>query len=359
MGEALTPCYSKPSSSSSTARGSPVPEKDQVGVGIRVVDSENLNALRSPVAPPTPRFSPITPWHATFHRHAATTDQETAYLERNAQLRYVRLVLSAFILAAAATLAGLQADILAQYYRTYLPAEWYLTLWPVDINLLPSFLILIAGGVGSLLSLSTVVVAAIRSPNPRTKLNNSFFTLLCGVTGPLSLAALIFASVISPAAIFSSFVSNTLSSLVTTSGPSHTTGLTPNFQGADAKRETIQSFTCAIANSAKAFHSNASVLKLPAGVDNGALAPSGFDKICKESKATLIVTIVLLAFASIGLVIATWTWAIEWQIERLRGEREVIASRHGSRQGSQSGKIDGAEVPESLVGIHQEGKMTV
>lgn len=361
IGEALPTCYSttSSSSSSSTTRSSPNPDKDTTNVGIKVVDSEDLNALRSPVVLPIPGPSPITPWHATFHRHAATIEQETDYLKRNAQLRYVRLAISVLVLATAATLTGLQADILAHYYRTHLPTEWFLILWPTDTNLVPSFLTVITGGVATLLALSTIAVAAIRSPNPRTKLNNGIFTLLCGITAPLSLATLVVASVISPATIFSSFVSNTLSSLGTVSGPSHTIGLSPNPQGIGAKRETIQSFTCSIANSAKAFHSNASVLKLPAGVDNGTLAPDGFDKICTESKASLVATIVLLVFASVGLAVATWTWSIERQIEQLRGEREVVASRHGSRQGSQDAKIDGAGIPESLVGIHQEKQMSV
>ena len=74
------------------------------------------------------------------------------------------------------------------------------------------------------------------------------------------------------------------------------------------------------------------------------------DKVCKESEATLIITIVLLGLACLGMAVVVCTWVTERQIERLRGEREVIASRHGSRDG----KIDGAGMPESLVGAKQE-----
>lgn len=56
--------------------------------------------------------------------------------------------------------------------------------------------------------------------------------------------------------------------------------------------------------------------------------------------------IVVLCVAVAGVAIAGWSWMVERRIERLRGEREVIASRTGSRDF----KVDGTDVPESLVG---------
>lgn len=80
--------------------------------------------------------------------------------------------------------------------------------------------------------------------------------------------------------------------------------------------------------------------------DSSAFVPTGFAHICAESKAGLAVMIVVLGLGVAGLAVSVWSWAVERQIERLRGEREVIASRTGSRDF----KIDGTEIPESLVG---------
>ena len=60
------------------------------------------------------------------------------------------------------------------------------------------------------------------------------------------------------------------------------------------------------------------------------LVPTGFTRICTESRAGLAVTIVLLGLGVIGLVVAGLSWATEHKIQRLRGEREVMASRDGS-----------------------------
>lgn len=335
-------------SSSPTARGSPdLDEKD--GARVTVVDDDNVNALRSPTVFPSPRPSPITPWHATFHRNAASTEQETVYLRTTSYLRYARLAISVLLLATAATAIGLESDIIARYNHTHLATAWHLSLWPTDLNLKPTLLILAAGAITVLLSLIAVILALTPSPNPRIRLNNALFAVLCMTAAPLSLASLILSAVISPAAIFSSFVSRTITSLVTTTGPSNTVGLTPNGDTARPQRETIQSFTCAISNTARAFSDDASALRLPTASDNHSLVPSGFSHICKESRAGLAVMIVVFCLAVVGVAVAGWSWMVERKIERLRGEREVIASRTGSRDF----KVDGTDVPdvpESLVG---------
>lgn len=333
-------------SSSPTVRDSPdLNEKEDVRV--TVVDDETVNALRSPTALPSPRTSPLTPWHATFHRNAASVEQETTYLKRTTQLRYAQLALSGLLFATAVAVVGVESDIVARYNRTHLAAEWHLSLWPTDLNVKPTLLLLITGAITTFLALITSIVAVIPSPNPRTQLNNRLFTVLCILATPLSLASLILSAVISPAAIFSTFVSNTITSLVTTTGPSNTIGLTPN---GNAQRETIQSFTCAISNTAKAFNSDASVLRLPTVSDSHTLVPSGFSQICRESNAGLAIMIVILILAVVGLAVSAWSWTVERQIERLRGEREVIASRTGSRDF----KVDGTDIPESLVGKREE-----
>ena len=344
--QGLPTIYSASQSSSPTATGSPdINEKCDADIAVTIVDDENTNTLRSPTALPTVRPSPITPWHATFHRHAATSEQETAYLKRTAHLRYARLTLSVVLFAAAVSTTGLESEIIARYNRTHLSSEWSLSLWPTDINLKPTLLALTTGSLVTLLSLVAAVLAIIPGPNPRTKLNNVIFTLMSFVTVALSLTTLILSAIISPAAIFSSFISSTITSLVNTTGPSNTVGLTPNGNTSGVQRETIQSFTCAISNTAKSFNNDASILKLPTVSDSRSLVPSGFARICGESRAGLALIIVVLILSSFGLVLSAWTWAVERRIERLRGEREVIASRTGSRDF----KIHGSDIPESLV----------
>ncbi len=322
---------------------SPSPdEKDHSSVGVHVVDSEE--GLSTPRALPTPgaALSPVTPWHASFHRNAARTDQETAYLKQTAYLRYGRLFLSILLLAAGLAITALESDVLARYNKTHLGANWHLNLWPTDINLVPTVLTLIAGAITTLLALVVIATSLIPGPSPRTKLNNSLFTVLAGISTPLSLISIIVSGVLSPSAIFSNFVSSTLTSLVTTTGPSNTVGLTPNGAGGAPEAETIQSFTCAIANTAHAFNGDAQLLGLPSLSNSAQLVPSGFGKICTESKASLAIVIVLLAFSVIGCVVAGCSWAVERKIQRLRGEREVLGSR------------DGRRVAESLVGVPYE-----
>lgn len=337
-------------SSSSSGSGSPEPGRHDKEPAVTVVDSDDIHALRPPRALPTPAHSPITPWHATFHRHAATTDQETSYLRQTSLLRLARLLLSILLFSTAATVTGLTSDVVHHYNSTHLTRTLHLTLWPTDINLIPTLLALITSGTITLMALIATILVLVPSPNPRTKLNKTIFTLLCTLGTSSSLSTLVYNSIISPAAIFSTFVSSTLTSLVTTTGPSSTVGLTPNGQGPNPKAETIQSFTCTIANSAKTFNKDATVLQLPTVSSVSDLVPSGFSRICKENKAGLAILVVILGLSVIGLCVAVASWVIESKIERLRGEREVYASRHGSRDG----KVDERNLPESLVGMRYE-----
>lgn len=57
-----------------------------------------------------------------------------------------RLALTVLALAAGITVLGVSANGLLVYHETYLPAEFYLSLWPVQFDLRPTAA-LIAGGV--------------------------------------------------------------------------------------------------------------------------------------------------------------------------------------------------------------------
>ncbi|KAK5083323.1 hypothetical protein LTR70_008160 [Exophiala xenobiotica] len=322
---------------------SPSPdEKNATNIGVHIVDGEG--APGTPRALPTPSAapSPATPWHASFHRNAASTSQETAYLKRTAYLRYGRLSLSVLLFALGLTLTALESDILSRYNKTNLSADWHLGLWPTDLNLTPALLTLVTAIVTTLLALLTIVISLIPTPSPRTTLTNTLFTLLVGLATSLSFATIVVAGSLSPAAIFGTFVSSTLTSLVTTTGPAQTTGLTPNGHGVSPRAETIQSFTCSISNTARAFKSDAVTLGLPSLSDERQLVPSGFAHMCSESRAGLAVAVCVLGLAVVGVVVAGMSWMVERKIQGLRGEREVTGAR------------DGADVGESLGGVPYE-----
>ncbi|KAK5090197.1 hypothetical protein LTR05_000367 [Lithohypha guttulata] len=346
--QSLSICHSDTASSSPTARGTPDPDEKGASVGVVVIDSDNARALRTLNALPEVARSPITPWQATFYRHAASTEQETTYLKHTAYLRYARVVVTVFLLGASATLTGLNSDILAQYNRTHLSPAWHLSFWPTDLDLVPTHLSLSTGVITLFLAIVTVIIIALPSPNPRTTLKTAIFAPTCVLSTILSFTTVVYSATSSPAAIFSSFISKTLTSLVSTTGPANTVGLTVNGHGTSPKRETIQSFTCTISNTARAFNKDASLLQLPTLSDKNRFVPTGFGRICSENRASLAIVVVTLCVGAIGLVVAGCTWSIERRIERLRGERDVLASRDG--------KVDGADVPESLVGMPEKGR---
>lgn len=314
----------------------------QPGLGVTVVESDNAKheALASPRALPTPIFSPITPWRATFHRHAASTDQETAYLTSSTRLRYGRLVISILLLALGVAVTVLQSRILYHYNVTHLSPQFALSLWPTDINLTPAILTLVTSSTTTLFALLSIVIHVLPSPQSRTTLANALFTILTTlIATPLALATLITSSALSPSAIFSSFVSSTLTALVSTTGPKSTVGLTPNGHGSSPKPETIQSFTCTIAKTATAFNRDAQALALPYLSDVNELVPSGFVRVCTESRASLGLVIGLLGVAVVGVLVAALSWAAQRKIQKLRGEREILTSRDGSELSDGASKM--------------------
>lgn len=60
------------------------------------------------------------------------------------------------------------------------------------------------------------------------------------------------------------------------------------------------------------------------------MVPAGFARVCTESRVSLGLVIGLLGVAVVGCVVAGLSWGVERKIERLRGEREVMASRDGN-----------------------------
>lgn len=353
--QSLSICHSASEGSSPTARGTPEPHEKDRSIGVNVVESYDVNEVRTPNALPHLGPSPITPWQSTFRRHAASTEHESTYLRRARSLRFAKALLSFLLLGVATSLFGLEADILARYNRTHLSKAWELNLWPVDVNLKPTLLAVASGASVTLLAVSSVLITFIHGPNPRHTLENSVFSALSIVAMVLGLATIVLSAATTPAALFSTFISSTLTSLVSTTGPANTVGLTPNGHGSNPKRETIQSFTCTIANTAKAFNNDATTLRLPSLADTDRLIPTGFAGICTESRAGLALTVVLLVLAVFGLLVSAATFTLEKRIQRMRGEREVIASRHGS----QDQKFGYPYVAESMVAADEKSHGTV
>ncbi|KAJ9664699.1 hypothetical protein H2198_000045 [Neophaeococcomyces mojaviensis] len=297
---------------------------------ITVVDSDDT-------ALPTTTLSPITPWHASYHRHAASTTQETAYLNHTYRLRIARLILSFLLLSFAATITGLYADIVRHYHATHLPSAFHLNLWPTDLNLTPTLLTLATASIVTILSLIYILITALPAPVPRTKLSNGLFVGLTTLSLPLTIAALATSAALSPAAIFSTFINSAFTIATTKTGPSNTSGLSPAPHGAHAKSETIQSFTCQIVNTARAFNSDATTLQLPATSATSDLTPSGFTKLCTESRVGNGLIIALLVFEIMALGVVVVGLVVEKKIRNLRVQREV-----SSREGE--------SMPESMVG---------
>jgi len=320
---------------------SPSPdEKNTTSFGVHVVDVEGVP--RTPRALPTPGAgsSPITAWHTSIHHEAASTGQDTAYLKRATYLRYSRLALSILHFALGLTLIALQSDILSRYNKTHLSANWHLNLWPTDLNVTPTVLTLVTAVITTLLALVNISAFLIPFPTPSPGSNlttTTAFTLLISLTAPLSLVTIVVADTLSPTAIFSTFVSSTLTSLLNTTGPTHTTGLTPNGHGASPKAETIQSFTCSIANTAHAFNSDALALGLPSLSSEQELVPSGFTRVCGEERAGLVIVICIFALAIVGVVVPGMSWMVERKLRELREKREIVDRRAGADVGGDVG----------------------
>lgn len=285
-------------------------------------------------------LSPITPWNASFHRNAATTEQETAYLKQSHHLRTARTIISVLLLSFGATMTALNADIIHHYNATRLPSSFFLTLWPTDLNLTPTLLLLLCGAVVVLLSLVYIIVSAIPTPASRSALSNGVFTGLTTLSLPLTISIFTASAVTSPSSIFSTFVSNALA-LTTTTGSSHTVGIPPAPNGLNVKRDTIQSFTCKMVNSARAFSADATQLKLSSNPANSNMVPTGFGRLCTESRVSYGLVIGMLALEVAALIVVVVSVLADRRIKNLRAQRD-IASR------------DGNNVPESLVGEKTE-----
>lgn len=97
-------------------------------------------------------------------RYAASTAQESVYLEHIRKLRFVKYLLSALIIAVAAGALGTSSHALHSYNSTHLGKAWTLSLWPVDIDLKPTIGILIPSAiiiVSSILYLSIAIIPSV------------------------------------------------------------------------------------------------------------------------------------------------------------------------------------------------------
>lgn len=305
-----------------TARGTPSPDiKEHGSVNITVVDGDG-GISQTPRALPTPMMSPMTPWNAAFHRNAASSEQEAKYLSKMAYLRYICILLAALMMMAGLALTAVQGDVIKRYNNSHLSSNFGLSLWPANINMKPSIYSLATGVISAFFALLSLVFLVLPSPSPRWNTKTMLFscsTLICGI---LSLSLIITLGVLTPAAIFGTFISG-LSSLTST-GPASTIGQEAN---GDGHRETILSFTCKLQNSAHAFNADATKFSLPSLSSAADLVPSGFDKMCAESKASAALVIVLLVLSLTGGVVALLTLLSERKMIRLRNEKQ--ASRDG------------------------------
>lgn len=68
------------------------------------------------------------------------------------------------------------------------------------------------------------------------------------------------------------------------------------------------------------------------------MVPSGFPRLCLESRVSVALVVVLCIVAALGVGVAAWSWVVEKRIEAFRGEREVLASRDGGCE-SVGGKV--------------------
>jgi hypothetical protein len=77
-----------------------------------------------------------------FSRHSASSRSEEAWLVHSRRLRWARLALSFLIMACAVGALGCSGAAYHAYRSTLLGPEWHLRLWPVDLDLRPTLVVL-------------------------------------------------------------------------------------------------------------------------------------------------------------------------------------------------------------------------
>lgn len=103
-------------------------------------------------------------------RHSASSAQEEAWLRSAFRLRLARLILSILTLALSTAALGVSGATLRAYHATKLGGNgdgtWQLHLWPVDLDLKPTFGKLVPSAIIALASITYIAVAVIPSVSP-------------------------------------------------------------------------------------------------------------------------------------------------------------------------------------------------
>lgn len=100
-------------------------------------------------------------------RHSASSAQEEAWLRSAFYLRLARLVLAILILALSAAALGVSGATLRAYHATKLGGNgggaWQLHLWPVDLDLKPTYGTLVPAAIIAMTSITYIAVAVVPS----------------------------------------------------------------------------------------------------------------------------------------------------------------------------------------------------
>jgi hypothetical protein len=96
-------------------------------------------------------------------RYAASTEQESVYLEHIRRLRIAKYFLAGLTIAVAAGALGTSGHVMWSYNRTKMGKGWVLSLWPVDVDLRPTLAILVSAGIVIVSTLSYLIVAVLPS----------------------------------------------------------------------------------------------------------------------------------------------------------------------------------------------------
>lgn len=281
--------------------------------------------------------SPQTLWAATFTRNAASTRDETRYLANCSLLRHARVLLASLLTAGSVAVLGMQVDTYRRYTHSLLPPDstgWALRVWPHNLNLTPTILLIVVSAVNTLLNLAYLLTAIIPTPT-RRRWQPTLFTTTALSTFILTLITLIYIATTTPQSLFSSFVRAAQTTTVKTLDTASTTGLS---MSADHTRpDTIYTFTCHIVHSARAFQSDTTHLRLPSlsRVSMATLIPTGFPTLCEQNRASIVLIVALVTVGFTSLLTAALGYINDrW----IRGERTWKSHEMGGRTSRKSSK---------------------
>lgn len=249
------------------------------------------------------------PLTSSLHsRNSASSAQESAYLRQASILKWARFGLSGLIFALAVTIVGCTGHVLRTYNHTNLGPEWYLPLWPIDVDVKPTTGTLMPAAIVTVMSFIYLIFAAIPSVSRRSRSifrTDSFQprsrtlhqTLLFLLTSAISTLATLFAVIFYQTLLYQVDVNN---------------------------RDTLQTWTCKLYRGAQSFQHDANQLQLPLSGD--ALVPAGFKRLCMESMVGQWMTVALLVLELVCCGVAVLGLMGEKKIKkhremRYRGEK--------------------------------------